>query len=169
MSTKPQKFFASSPLASENTDPPNPALKWLFEEKDQDGDNTISFSELKDFLQEIFKSRTLQPNNNDNTTAAIMKEFDIDNDEKITMDEFVSGMSKWLDDTKNTINKKYSVKSLKGLYQILKSWVQKKREEREMMKHLIRFKFDTSSTSHGLTRFTFCSKSISSHATCTNQ
>ncbi|GER53822.1 calcium-binding EF-hand family protein [Striga asiatica] len=124
-------------LLTKNGSPNVSTIKRLFEEKDRDGDNTISFSELKDFLQEI-KSQTLQSNNNDNTTAEIMKEFDIDNDDKITMDEFVSGMSKWLDDTKNTINKKYhSVKSLKGLYQILKPWVQKKREEREMMKHLI--------------------------------
>ncbi|CAA0816020.1 Transcription factor TCP4 [Striga hermonthica] len=123
-------------LLTENGSPNVTTIKRLFEEKDQDGDNTISFSELKDFLQEI-KNQKLQ-SDKDNTTLEIMREFDINDDDKITMDEFVSGMTKWLDDTKNTINKKYhSVKSLKGLYQILKPWMQKKREEREMMKHLV--------------------------------
>ncbi|KAK6157344.1 hypothetical protein DH2020_011592 [Rehmannia glutinosa] len=123
-------------LLTQNGSPNVSTIRRLFEERDQDGDKVISFSELKDFLQEI-NTKKLQ-SDKDNTSAEIMKEFDIDNDEKITMDEFVNGMTKWLDDTKDAMNKRYhSVKSLKGLYQILKPWIQKKREEREMMKHLI--------------------------------
>ncbi|KAL3638517.1 hypothetical protein CASFOL_017888 [Castilleja foliolosa] len=111
--------------------------KKLFREKDQDGDNVISSSELNDFLQEI-KNNKLQSDENNSTCAEIMKEFDIDNDEKINEDEFVNGMTKWLDDIKDAMNKRYhSVKSLKGLYQILQPWIHKKREEREMMKRLI--------------------------------
>ncbi|KAI3457398.1 hypothetical protein Pfo_014061 [Paulownia fortunei] len=123
-------------LLTENGSPNVSTIRRLFEERDRDGDKVISFSELKDFLQEI-KIRKLQ-SDGDNTTAEIMKEFDIDNDEKITMDEFVNGMTKWLDETKDAMNKRYhSVKSLKDLYQVLKPWIQKKREEREMMRHLI--------------------------------
>ncbi|KAK4398340.1 Sodium/calcium exchanger NCL1 [Sesamum angolense] len=123
-------------LLTDNGSPNVSTIRRLFEEKDHDGDKVISFYELKEFLQEI-KFRNLQ-SNDDNTTAEIMKEFDIDNDEKITMDEFVNGMTKWLDDTKDAMNKRYhSVKSLKDMYQVLKPWIQKKREEREMMKHLI--------------------------------
>ncbi|KAL6570642.1 hypothetical protein OROGR_000192 [Orobanche gracilis] len=133
----PRNFYSSEPPVVNVQFPPlMPIYCRLFEAKDQDGDNVMSFPEFKDFLQEI-KSRKLQ-SDNDNNTSEIMKEFDIDDDEKITMDEFVSGMTKWLDDTKDAMNKRYhSVKSLKGLYQILKPWIQKKREEREMMKHLI--------------------------------
>ncbi|KAL0362645.1 UNVERIFIED_CONTAM: Sodium/calcium exchanger NCL1 [Sesamum calycinum] len=123
-------------LLTDNGSPNVSTIRRLFEEKDHDGDKVISFYELKEFLQEI-KFRNLQ-SKDDNTTAEIMKEFDIDNDEKITMDEFVNGMTKWLDDTKDAMNKRYhSVKSLKDMYQVLKPWIQKKREEREMMKHLI--------------------------------
>ncbi|KAK4439143.1 Sodium/calcium exchanger NCL1 [Sesamum alatum] len=123
-------------LLTDNGSPNVSTIRRLFEEKDHDGDKVISFSELKEFLREI-KFRKLQ-SKDENTTAEIMKEFDIDNDEKITMDEFVNGMTKWLDDTKDAMNKRYhSVKSLKDMYQVLKPWIQKKREEREMMKHLI--------------------------------
>ncbi|XP_022877450.1 sodium/calcium exchanger NCL1-like [Olea europaea var. sylvestris] len=68
----------------------------------------------------------------------MMKEFDIDNDNKITMDEFVNGMTKWLDKAKDTVNKRYhSIKLMKGLYEVLKPWIGKKRVEREMMRILI--------------------------------
>ncbi|KAL3617641.1 hypothetical protein CASFOL_037962 [Castilleja foliolosa] len=124
-------------LLTENGSPNVSTISRLFREKDQDGDNVISSSELKDFVQEM-KIQKLQSDKNNSTSAEIMKEFDIDNDEKINEDEFVTGMIKWLDDTKDTMNKRYhSVKSLKGLYQILEPWIHKKREEREMMKHLI--------------------------------
>ncbi|XP_073156727.1 sodium/calcium exchanger NCL2-like [Henckelia pumila] len=123
-------------LLTDNGSPNVVIIRRLFEERDQDGDKAISFPELKEFLQEI-KFRKHE-SDKDTTTAEIMQEFDIDNDQKITMDEFVKGMSKWLDDTKDTMNKRYhSVKSLKDLYKVLKPWVQKKREEREMMKRLV--------------------------------
>ncbi|XP_075498148.1 sodium/calcium exchanger NCL2-like [Primulina tabacum] len=123
-------------LLTDDGSPNVSTIRRLFEERDQDGDKVISFSELNEFLQEI-KFRRLE-SSKDDTTAEIMQEFDIDNDQQITMDEFVKGMTKWLDDTKDTMNKRYhSVKSLKDLYEVLKPWVQKKREEREMMKHLV--------------------------------
>ncbi|KAK4486668.1 hypothetical protein RD792_006726 [Penstemon davidsonii] len=88
----------------------------LFEERDRDGDKVISFSELKEFLEEIKFRKLLS--DKENTTAEIMKDFDTDGDDKITMDEFVNGMTKWLDLTKDAMNKRYhSVKSLKDLYQ----------------------------------------------------
>lgn len=91
---------------------------------------------MKEFLNEI-KFRTVN-SDKENTTAQIMKEFDMDSDDKITLDEFVKGMTRWLDDTKDAMNKRYhSVKSLKDMYKVLKPWIHKKREEREMMRHLI--------------------------------
>ncbi|KAL8046619.1 hypothetical protein ABFX02_08G188700 [Erythranthe guttata] len=123
-------------LIGENGAPNVSTIRRLFEEKDQDMDKVISFHELKEFLQEI-KFRKIQ-SGDDDTAAEMMKDFDLDNDAKITMDEFVNGMTKWLDDTKDAMSKKYhSVKSLKDMYQVLKPWIQKKKEEREMMKHLI--------------------------------
>ncbi|KAL8505761.1 hypothetical protein ACS0TY_016832 [Phlomoides rotata] len=123
-------------LLTDNGSPNVSTIRRLFEERDQDRDKVISFDELKVFLKEI-KFRKLN-SDDDITTNEIMKDFDIDNDEKITKDEFVSGMTKWLDDTKDAMaNRYHSVKSLKDMYQVLKPWIKKKREEREMMRHLI--------------------------------
>ncbi|KZV51946.1 hypothetical protein F511_08556 [Dorcoceras hygrometricum] len=93
-------------LLTENGSPSISTIRRIFNESDQDGDNLISFSELKEFLKEI-KFRKLQ-SDEDSTVAEIMKDFDTDNDQRITMDEF-----------------------------ILKPWISKKREEREMMSRLI--------------------------------
>ncbi|KAL2476399.1 sodium/calcium exchanger family protein/calcium-binding EF hand family protein [Abeliophyllum distichum] len=112
------------------------AIRRLFEETDRDGDKFISFPKLKEFLQEI-RSRKLQLDKDSGITD-MMKEFDIDNDKKITEDEFVNGMTKLLDETKDAMNKRYhSNKSLKDLYQVLKPWIEKKREERGTLKILI--------------------------------
>ncbi|KAL2483574.1 sodium/calcium exchanger family protein/calcium-binding EF hand family protein [Forsythia ovata] len=123
-------------VLTENGSPNLLAIRRLFEETDHDGDKFISQSELKEFLQEIrFREMV---SDKDSVTEDIMKEFDVDDDKKITMDEFVNGMTKWVDESKGAVNKRYhSIKSLKNLYQVIKPWIQKKREEREVMKHLV--------------------------------
>lgn len=90
----------------------------LFEGTDQDGDNFLSFPELKEFLYEIrFRNSHWDK---DKKLAEVMKEFDLDGDKKITMDEFVEVFTKWLDETKRTMDKQYhSVKSLKDLYKVI--------------------------------------------------
>ncbi|EYU44995.1 hypothetical protein MIMGU_mgv1a002795mg [Erythranthe guttata] len=123
-------------LLDENGMPDISTIKRLFGETDSDGDKVISFAEFKAFLQEI-KTRKFQ-SDEENTAAEIMKAFDTNNDQQITEEEFVQGMTKLLDDTKDAMNKRlHSVKSLKDLYKVLKPWIEKKREEREIMKHLI--------------------------------
>lgn len=104
-------------LLTDNGSPNVSTIRRLFEEKDQDRDQAISFHELKQFLKEI-KFRKL--NSDDERTASeMMEDFDRDNDNKITVDEFVTGMTKWLDDTKDAMTKRYhSVKSLKDMYQV---------------------------------------------------
>ncbi|XP_057795924.1 sodium/calcium exchanger NCL2-like [Salvia miltiorrhiza] len=123
-------------LLTDNGSPNVSTIRRLFDERDADRDKVISLDELKEFLKEI-KLRNAKLDE-ESTTAEMMAEFDIDKDEKITMDEFVNGMTKWLDDTKDAMSKRYhSVKSLKDMYEVLRPWIQKKREEREMMRHLI--------------------------------
>lgn len=88
----------------------------LFEEIDRDGDNLLSFSELKQLLSEI---RFRKKYDKDETFEKVAKEFDLDGDSKITRDEFVAKFSKWLDQTKRSMGNEYhSVKSLKDLYQV---------------------------------------------------
>lgn len=90
----------------------------LFSEVDQDRNNFISFDELKELLHEIqFKNTNWDK---DKKIAEVMKEFDLNGDQNVTIDEFVKVFSKWLDDTKSTMDKRYhSVNSMKDLYQVL--------------------------------------------------
>ncbi|KAL0306557.1 UNVERIFIED_CONTAM: Sodium/calcium exchanger NCL2 [Sesamum radiatum] len=104
-------------------------IKRIFEETDQDGDKYLTAAELKDFLREI-KFRKLY-SDKDKVTADMMKEFDANKDKKITVDEFVKGMEKWIEETKKDSGKTYH------LNEVLQPWIEKKREEREMMKNLI--------------------------------
>ncbi|KAL0001472.1 hypothetical protein SO802_015253 [Lithocarpus litseifolius] len=112
------------------------AIKRLFEEVDQDGDNIISPSDLRELLLEIkFTGTSIDK---EKEIGKVMKEFDLDGDQKITMDEFVTGFTKWLDETKHAIDKQYfSKKSLKDVYQVFGPWLLNKRREREMTKDLI--------------------------------
>ncbi|XWS10958.1 hypothetical protein CRYUN_Cryun38cG0043000 [Craigia yunnanensis] len=112
------------------------AIRRLFEELDQDGDDYISPSELKELLLEIKSTRSHI--NKEKAIEDIMKEFDLDGDQKITKDEFIKGFTKWLDQAKNTMDKRYySQKSLRDIYQVFQPWIENKRKEREMKKNLI--------------------------------
>ncbi|KAK3030268.1 hypothetical protein RJ639_039851 [Escallonia herrerae] len=106
-------------LLTEDGAPNVPAIRRLFQEVDQDGDNYISFSELKELLQEIRFRKSHR--DQDETIAEVMKEFDLNCDKKITTDEFVTVLTKWIDDTKRAMDKRYhTVRSLKDLYQLAK-------------------------------------------------
>ncbi|KAL4589041.1 hypothetical protein LXL04_001943 [Taraxacum kok-saghyz] len=124
-------------ILTEDGSPNLPAIKSLFTKIDQDGDSYISFPELKAILQDIkFRKLTWSK---DRTLEEIMKEFDVDGDSKVNIDEFVQGFVNWLDETKNAVNKRSyrSVNSWKDLIQIIQPWVQTKKKEEEMMKILV--------------------------------
>ncbi|KAK6157343.1 hypothetical protein DH2020_011591 [Rehmannia glutinosa] len=104
-------------------------IKSIFNETDRDGDKYLTAAELKEFLREI-KFRRLY-SNKDKATEDMMNEFDKDSDRKITIDEFVKGMEKWIEGTKKDSGKRYD------LNEVLRPWIEKKREERETMKNLI--------------------------------
>nr|GMD90232.1 sodium/calcium exchanger NCL2-like [Ipomoea batatas] len=113
-----------------------PAIKKLFDEIDQDNDSFISVLELKELLNKI-RSRKLREDK-DHITEEIWGDLDHDSDGKITLEEFMEGFEKWIGETKQTMNRRYhSTRSLKDLYEILKPWIQKKKEEHEMTKHII--------------------------------
>ncbi|KAK1416722.1 hypothetical protein QVD17_25838 [Tagetes erecta] len=113
------------------------AIKGFFTKIDQDGDSYISFSELKELLQDIkFRQLTW---NKEKTMEEILKEFDKDSDCKVSMEEFVDRFTKWLDETKGAVDHRpyRSINSWKDLYQIVQPWVQTKKKEQEMMKILV--------------------------------
>ncbi|KAI3716232.1 hypothetical protein L6452_23431 [Arctium lappa] len=125
-------------ILTEDGLPNLPAIKRLFTMIDQDGDSYVSFSELKAVLQDVkFRQLTW---NKEKRVEEIMKEFDTDADSKVTMDEFIDGFTKWLDETKTNAMKKQpfrSISSRKDLYQIIHPWVQTKKKEQEMMKIMV--------------------------------
>lgn len=90
----------------------------LFQETDHDRDNFISVPELKEFLKEIkFTKADLEK---DEATSQMLRDFDADNDGKINIDEFVNGVTKWVDETKQALEKRYhSKKSLKHFYEVV--------------------------------------------------
>ncbi|PIN20882.1 Calmodulin and related proteins (EF-Hand superfamily) [Handroanthus impetiginosus] len=105
-------------------------IKNIFEETDQDGDSSLTPAELKELLR-VINFRKLY-SDKDKATEDIMKEFDKDNDHKITCEEFVKGITKWIEEItkKNSPNKHH-------LYEIVQPLIQKRREELELMKNLI--------------------------------
>ncbi|EOY13167.1 Sodium/calcium exchanger family protein / calcium-binding EF hand family protein [Theobroma cacao] len=108
----------------------------LFEEIDQDVDDYISSSELKELLLEVKFTRSHI--NKEKAIEKVMKEFDLDGDQKITKDEFVNGFTKWLDEAKKAMDKRYySQKSLRDIYRVFQPWIENKRKEREMKKNLM--------------------------------
>lgn len=90
----------------------------LFEEVDQDEDKFLSLTELRKLFHGIKYERWHA--RKDRAVDEVMKEFDTSGDKKITMDEFVSGFTKWLEEMKLSAEKQYhSVKSLKELYEVI--------------------------------------------------
>ncbi|GMN70426.1 hypothetical protein TIFTF001_039470 [Ficus carica] len=113
-----------------------PHSKWLFDEIDEDRDNFISPSEVKELFLEIeFKAVEA---NKEQAIAEVMTKFDIDGDRKITKDEFVDGLTKWLDEVKYAVDRQiYSPRSLKDINQVFQPWVQNKRREREIKRTIM--------------------------------
>lgn len=93
----------------------------LFEEVDQDGDKILSLIELRKLLHGIKYKRWHA--HKDKAVDEMMKEFDLNSDKKITMDEFVNGITKWLEETKLSVEKPYhSAKSWKEIYEVIHQW-----------------------------------------------
>nr|XP_017186544.1 sodium/calcium exchanger NCL-like isoform X2 [Malus domestica] len=67
-----------------------PAIRRLFEEVDDDGDNYVSPSEVRELLCEIKFIST--EDEKDKGTEEVMKQFDLDHDGKINKDEFINGL-----------------------------------------------------------------------------
>ncbi|KAL5123042.1 Sodium/calcium exchanger NCL1 [Glycine soja] len=96
--------------------------------KYEDGSSGISAFEVKDLLLK----------NKGKEIKEMFKVFDLDGHKKINMEEFDSGFTKWLDQTKHALEKQYfSRKSLKDIYQTFGPWIENKRKECEGKKQLI--------------------------------
>ncbi|KAI5605155.1 hypothetical protein BDE02_01G332800 [Populus trichocarpa] len=112
------------------------AIQRLFEEIDEDGDDCISPSEVRKLLLDI-KSTGMNIDK-DNASEELIKVLDLNDDKKITKEEFVHTFTKWLAETKYAMEKRYfTINSLKRTYQVFHPFVESKRKEREMKRNLM--------------------------------
>ncbi|XP_011000237.1 PREDICTED: uncharacterized protein LOC105107867 isoform X3 [Populus euphratica] len=112
------------------------AIQRLFDEIDEDGDDSISPSEVRELLLDI-KSTGMNINK-DNASEELIKVLDLNDDKKITKEEFVHTFTKWLEETKYAMDKRYfTINSLKRIYQVFHPFVESKRKEHEMKRNLI--------------------------------
>ncbi|XP_048321137.2 sodium/calcium exchanger NCL2 [Ziziphus jujuba] len=120
-----------------NTGAPNvSAIRRLFEEIDEDRDNFIWTSEVKELFLEI-KFETVEVDMN-KAIAEVMTQLDLDSDRKIAQDEFVNALTKWLCKMESSEDKQsYSARSLSDIHQVFQPWIQNKRKEREIKRNLM--------------------------------
>lgn len=112
------------------------AIQRLFEEIDEDGDDCISPSEVRKLLLDI-KSTGMNINK-DSASEELIKVLDLNDDKKITKEEFVHTFTKWLEETKYAMEKRYfTINSLKRIDQVFHPFVESKRKEREMKRNLM--------------------------------
>jgi Ca2+-binding EF-hand superfamily protein len=94
----------------------------LFEEIDEDGDDCISPSEVRKLLLDI-KSTGMNINK-DSASEELIKVLDLNDDKKITKEEFVHTFTKWLEETKYAMEKRYfTINSLKRIDQVFSACV----------------------------------------------
>ncbi|KAL9366734.1 hypothetical protein Peur_037933 [Populus x canadensis] len=112
------------------------AIQRLFEEIDKDGDDCISPSEVRNLLLNI-KSTEMNINK-DSASEELIKVLDLNDDKKITKEEFVHTFTKWLEETKYAMEKRYfTMNSLKMIDQVFHPFIESRRKEREMKRNLM--------------------------------
>ncbi|XP_010277716.1 PREDICTED: uncharacterized protein LOC104612096 [Nelumbo nucifera] len=122
-------------LADDGT-PNTSAIKRLFEKIDLDADSYISYPELREMIKEIKFGRINV--DKDDAIAEVINEFDTDDDHKITMDEFVNGLVKWLSEAKDIIGNQapHQLKSSEDLYKVFKPLIRKRKLTAMILAHL---------------------------------
>ncbi|XP_027342945.1 sodium/calcium exchanger NCL1-like [Abrus precatorius] len=123
-------------ILTKNGTPNVSAIRRLYREIDPEGSSGISAAKVKDLL---LRNKVTETNmDEEKEIKEVLEIFDLDGDQKITREEFVSGFTKWLDQTKHALDKQYfSRKSLKEIYQVFGPWIENKRKEHEGKKQLI--------------------------------
>ncbi|KAL0443577.1 UNVERIFIED_CONTAM: Sodium/calcium exchanger NCL1 [Sesamum latifolium] len=86
-------------LLAEDGTPDVPAIKRLFKDIDLDKDDCISYFELKELMTNI--KFGIIPYDADVAASKIMEELDISGDQLIDEEEFVTGLSRWLNTARN--------------------------------------------------------------------
>ncbi|MED6157675.1 hypothetical protein PIB30_025453 [Stylosanthes scabra] len=125
-------------ILAEDGTPNVTAISGLYHEISQHAgeDKDLSASEVKDLL---LKNKLTGTNIKEEQIADMLKIFDRNGDQIITKEEFVTGLTEYINQTKHALDRQYLPKeSLNKVYQsFIKPWIEHVRKERELKGHLI--------------------------------
>ncbi|XP_047168145.1 sodium/calcium exchanger NCL-like [Vigna umbellata] len=122
-------------LADDGT-PNVSAISGLYHEISQHGGKDLLASEVKELF---FGSKLTDTDIKEEQIADLLKVFDRNGDQIITKEEFVTGLTEYINQTKHALDRQYLPKqSLNKMYQtFIKPWIEHVRKERELKEHLI--------------------------------
>ncbi|KAG4987103.1 hypothetical protein GLYMA_12G227800v4 [Glycine max] len=112
------------------------AISGLYHEISQRGGKDLLASEVKELL---FGTKLNDTNIKEEQIADMLKVFDRNGDQIITKEEFVTGLTEYINQSKHALDRQYLPKeSLNKMYQtFIKPWIEHVRKQRELKGHLI--------------------------------
>ncbi|XP_028763669.1 sodium/calcium exchanger NCL-like [Neltuma alba] len=124
-------------ILTEDGSPNVAAINGLYNEISQHGgERDLLASEVKELL---LKNKLTGTDISEGQVEDMLRVFDRNGDQIITKEEFVTGLTQWIEQTKHALDKQYMPrKSLQNIYQgFLKPWMEHMRKEREIKGHLV--------------------------------
>lgn len=123
-------------ILTEDGTPNITAISGLYHEISQRGNKDLLTSEVKELL---LGNNLTDTNIQDEKIADMLKVFDRNGDQIITKEEFVTGLTEYINQSKHALDQKYLPKeSMNKMYQtFIKPWIEHVRKERELKGHLI--------------------------------
>ncbi|KAE9617022.1 hypothetical protein Lal_00034549 [Lupinus albus] len=123
-------------ILTEDGTPNVTAISGLYHEISRHGDKDLLASEIKELLLQNTGNGV---NIKEEQIAGMLRIFDRNGDQVITKEEFVVGLTEYINQTKHALDRKYLPKdSMNNLYQVfIKPWIEHTRRERELKGHLI--------------------------------
>ncbi|KAK7335104.1 hypothetical protein VNO80_26875 [Phaseolus coccineus] len=123
-------------ILAEDGTPNVAAISGLYHEINQHGGNDLLASEVKELF---FRNKLTDTNIKEEQIADLLKVFDRNGDQIITKEEFVTGLTDYINQTKHALDRQCLPKeSLSNMYKtFIKPWIELVRKERELKEHLI--------------------------------
>ncbi|TKY49146.1 hypothetical protein E2542_SST26572 [Spatholobus suberectus] len=123
-------------ILTEDGTPNVTAISGLYHEISQREGKDLLASEVKELL---FGNKLTDTNIKEEQIADLLKVFDRNGDQIITKEEFVTGLTEYINQTKHALDRQYLPKeSLNKMYQtFIKPWIEHVRMERDLKRHLI--------------------------------
>ncbi|XP_045801277.1 sodium/calcium exchanger NCL-like [Trifolium pratense] len=123
-------------ILAEDGTPNVTAISGLYSEFSQRGEKHLSALEVKELL---LGNNLTGTNIREDQINDMLKAFDKNGDQIITKEEFVSGLTEYINQTKHALDRKYLPKeSMNKMYQtFIKPWIEHTRKERALKLQLI--------------------------------